>query len=380
MNILVICHYGLYQDLTSSFVHNQLREFTSCGHRVRVIIPNGIGKKDRKNKRFSTMLNVTTADGAELFDLRYITLSSYGKKRFNAFSAYQSLRLLRKKILKDFDPDIIHAHTLGLDSELGAKLKTIFNCPLVVTTHGSDTAVPMAKGENELLRSRADKADVIVAVSNQLGELLASSGTKTRIITIHNGFVPHNLSSPPEKDPFSVIQVGHLIESKKNEITIRAFAKLKKTYSKLSLTVVGIGNLRGKLEELCRELGVEDSVSFTGQLPNSEVFKRMCSAAYFVMPSKPEGFGIVYLEAMAAGCVTVGTAGQGIADIIKSGENGFLVEADDVEAVVSVLADCINDRELKERIADNGRKTAAKLDWTTNAEKHIALYNALLHK
>ena len=378
MNILVICHYGLYQDLTSSFVHNQLREFVAQGNRVRVIIPNGTGKPDRNQKRLSRLLTISKSDGVELYDLRYITLSTYGKKHFNALSAYQSIKLCRRKIFKGFSPDIVHAHTLGLDSELGSKLKKIFSCPLVVTTHGSDTAVPVSKGENGFLRSKADKADVIVSVSNQLSALLASCGTKTEIITIHNGYVPHKLSANIEKDPYGIIQVGHLIESKKNEVTIRAFAQLKKHHPLLNLTIIGTGLLRERLEALCRELGVEDSVTFTGQLPNSEVFEKMCRASYFVMASKPEGFGIVYLEAMAAGCVAVGTKGQGIADIIRPGENGFLVEADDVDAVVSVLDNCLKTPALWHNISESAKNTALEHDWSVNAKKHTELYKSLL--
>ena len=52
MNILVICHYGLYQDLTSSFVHNQLRELVALGNNVRVIVPNGIGKAGMYRQSF----------------------------------------------------------------------------------------------------------------------------------------------------------------------------------------------------------------------------------------------------------------------------------------------------------------------------------------
>ena len=69
----------------------------------------------------------------------------------------------------------------------------------------------------------------------------------------------------------------------------------------MTLTVVGDGPLRTSLEELCQQLDVSGSVRFLGQLPNEEVFVRLCESTFFVMVSKPEGFGIVYLEAMAAG-------------------------------------------------------------------------------
>jgi glycosyltransferase involved in cell wall biosynthesis len=236
----------------------------------------------------------------------------------------------------------------------------------------------MANGKASELCKTADKMDCIVAVSEQLRRQVERCGTKTEVRCIHNGFVPHRFEAAVEKDPYAMIQVGHLIPSKRTEITVRAFAELKKKYPKLTLKIIGIGHLRQALEELCRQLKVEDAVTFTGQLPNRDVAAAMQQASYFVMASKPEGFGIVYLEAMAAGCVTVGTQEQGIADVIVDGENGFLVPADDVDAVVAVIDRCLTDPEKRDEIAKNAKTLAAGMTWTENAEKYLALFRKLL--
>ena len=92
----------------------------------------------------------------------------------------------------------------------------------------------------------------------------------------------------------------------------------------MTLTIVGQGPVRQMLEEICGKLGISDAVEFTGQMPNDQVLARLRESEIFVMASKPEGFGIVYLEAMSSGCVTIGTEGEGISDLIVHGENGFL--------------------------------------------------------
>ena len=378
MDILIVSNYLLYQDPSASFVHQQAVALSKYNNRVVVLVMTALGKKDPFGRKQLKHAYHAKLDGIEIVPIRYLSLSKFGKNTFNRKSVVAAVHNITSILPSDFKPQIIHAHALTTSSDVGAYLSKVFSCPLVVTTHGSDTAVPMATGGIDLLRSRADKADIIVGVSKQLSSLLASCGTKTEIKTIHNGFVPHKLEAPVEKDPYSIIQVGHLIESKRNEVTIRAFARLKKDYPQLKLTIIGVGRLRDKLEELCRELGVTESVTFTGQLPNREVFEKMSRASYFVMASKPEGFGIVYLEAMAAGCVTIGTVGQGIADIINSGENGFLVEADDVDAVVSVLDNCIKSPTLRDRISQCGKRTALDLDWAVNARKNIELYKSIL--
>lgn len=379
MNILVVCHYGLYHDFTYSFVHNQVREYVKLGRRVRVLIPNGIGKTGRDGGRIGKPLIVSKVDGVELYDLRYVTLSSYGEKHFNIASAIAAIRLHRNKILADFKPDVIHAHTLGFDSEIGAWLKKELGCPLVVTTHGSDTAVPLQKGRTQMLRSTCDKADAVVAVSNQLRNNLATCGTQTPLYTIHSAFVMRGNAGRTEKQPLSLIQVGNLVTSKRVDVTIQALAMLRKTYPDMTLTVVGQGQDREKLEVLCRVLNVAEAVHFTGKLPNQEVFELLEKSAFFVMASKPEGFGIVYLEAMASGCVTIGTEDQGIADIIVNGENGFLVPAGCPERIVEVIEKCIGEPEMAAAVAARGRETAVGMTWETNVRKYIELFGGMNH-
>ena len=132
------------------------------------------------------------------------------------------------------------------------------------------------------------------------------------------------------------------------------------------------------LQKLANDLGVSDRVEFTGPIPNAEVFARMCRNRFFVMASKPEGFGIVYLEAMAAGCVAVGTADQGIADILRNGENGFLVEAGDDGAIAEILAEMLENPERSLEIAKNGQALARSMTWAETSRQYIQLFDSLI--
>ena len=377
MDILVVCHYGLYKNLSYSFVHNQVRAYVALGHRVRVLIPNGIGKKGRDGKNIGKSLVISKADGVELYDLRYLTFSRYGEKQFNSRSAIASVKLHWNCLLGDFHPDIIHAHTLGFDSEVGAWLKKKLGCPLVVTTHGSDLLIPYLAGSREWLRSVADRADTVVSVSSQLQKTLLDCGITSSVQVILNGFVLHERECMQQRTLHSIIQVGSLIERKKTDVTIRAVAQLRARYSQISLTIIGQGPQREALEQLCRDLGVSDCVYFTGGMPNDRVQAHMAQSQIFVMPSVREGFGIVYLEAMVAGCVAIGTEGEGIADLIRSGENGYLVPPDDVEAVAQMVARCFDNPDEAERIARSGKTDAQGLTWEENAKKYLELFEVL---
>lgn len=377
MKILVVAHYQNDGSPTACFVHEQMKEYLRAGHEVLAIVPVAVGKRDVQGRHFGPWSVCRVFDGVRHLYLRYLTLSSYGEAWFNHNSAILSLRVSLQKILEDFQPDVIHAHTLGFDSEIGAWLKERLGCPLLVTTHGSDTDIPLQRGQTEALKKRCDKADRIVAVSGRLKERLATCGTKTPIYGIINGFVPRPVPDGITRKPHSMIQVSNLIPSKRVDVTIRAFAQLREKYPDMTLTIVGQGPLRRELEQLCVQLGVAEAVCFTGQLPNDQVFAKLCQSQFFVMVSQPEGFGIVYLEAMAAGCITIGTQGQGIADVIENGVNGFLVEADAPELISRVIEICLKDPQKASVIAESGCSAAWMLTWEQNANKYLKQFEEM---
>lgn len=373
MNILVVSDYGLYRDLSFSFVHNQVREYANLGHRVRVIVPIGLGKTGFDGKRLGKPLIRRSVDGLELFYLRYVTLSAYGAGGFNDFSVRISLAMHLGTILVDFPPDVIHAHTLGFDSTLGAWLKEKTDCPLVVTSHGSDCAIPLGQGRGDYLRQCCNQADVVVAVSTNLANKIKSTQTTTPVRTVLNGFNLQYRAEKP-KTACSFLQVCNLIGQKRADVTIRAFAEIRKTCPQAVLTIVGQGPQKEALEALCRELQVADAVRFTGQLPNRKVMEEMAEAQFFVMPSVQEGFGIVYLEAMASGCITIGTEGEGISDVIIDGKNGFLVPGDDADAIVRKVSCCLEHPELCSNVVKKGMEDALTLTWSRNAQQYIKIF------
>lgn len=369
----------MYQDLSSSFIHAQAEAYAALGHRVRAIVTNPFGKTDRSGQRFFPAVTVQNVSGVEIVDMRTISLSNIGEKGLNFFFAKLTAWLHFSKILSDFRPNVIHAHTLGTDSALGAWLKKRLHCPLVVTTHGSDTAVRIEQGRAAELKPLCDGADCVVAVSSALAAKLKTCGTKTPVEVILNGFRIRSLPAvSEERAQCAVVQVGHLIKQKHFDVTLRAFARLKKEYPAAQFTVVGQGSERVALEALADELGVSKSVHFLGQLPNEAVLAEMSKAQFFCMPSVREGFGIVYLEAMASGCVTIGTEGEGIADLIVSGENGFLVPPEDPDAIARVIEWCLQHPEESESIAQQGRRDALSLTWEKNAENYVKLFTSLI--
>ena len=129
----------------------------------------------------------------------------------------------------------------------------------------------------------------------------------------------------PSERTVNLLYVGKLIKRKNVDLILRAMAALSCKYS-LRLTVLGSGKELPKLQALAERLGISSQVAFLPAVPHAQVFAHMAQADIFVMPSVNETLGLVYLEAMAMGCLTVGTKGEGIDGILKDGVNGFLTE------------------------------------------------------
>ncbi len=377
MNILVVCHYGLYREFSSSFVHAQTTAYAALGHQVRVIVPIAIGKQDWNGSRSSIPLQQREKNGVQLYLLRYLSLSKYGEKWFNTANAIRAVRKRLDTLLNDFVPDVIHAHTLGFDSEIGAWLRDRLGIPLVVTTHGGDSFIPIKEGKLIQLRERANRADHLVCVSSLLKRQLEDCGATISTSVILNGFHVKDVSLRADSPPHSIVQVGYLITRKKADVTIQAAAHLRKRYPDVTLDIIGSGDEQARFQILCHELNMTDAVHFHGFLPNNKTLQKMSMSRFFIMPSVQEGFGIVYLEAMACGCVTIGTEGEGIADLIISGKNGFLVPPDNPDAIVRAVEWCLEHPAEADAIAEQGRQDALNLTWEKNAKQYIALFQQL---
>jgi glycosyltransferase involved in cell wall biosynthesis len=159
-------------------------------------------------------------------------------------------------------------------------------------------------------------------IKNKLLKLFPEYEKKTFVIPsgIETKQTNRNLASSGLK----VLTCANFKKRKNIDKVIRACQK------NFELTVIGDGNIRKKLEKL------DKNVKFTGWLKPDEVLNQMSLHDIFILPSVGETFGMVYLEAMSQGCITICTENDGIDGIIKDGENGFLTEPT-VEGIKKVL-------------------------------------------
>ncbi len=381
MNVLVVAHYQNDGSPCASFIHAQVKAFCENGLDVRVLVPIPVGKVGINRTRFTPIIEKKVIEGVHYVFIRYFSASNFGVYWLNHFNAIISMKIYFKQIFKDFIPAIVHAHTIGLDSNIGAWISSKVDCPLVVTTHGSDTFIPLKKNKISWIKKSVVQADCIVCVSMKLKKTIECL-TDIPCIVIHNGF--NQLIKTEEKsfrnNRLLINQTGSLIKQKNVDITIKAFVEVLKAIPTAKLLIVGDGPQREDLVNLCSKLSVEKSVIFFGQVDNKKAISLMNNSRYFVMLSEGEGFGIVYLEAMSTGCIVFGTRGEGIEDIITDGVNGFLVEKGDFLSIANRILWCENNLEMTEKIAKRAKELALQFSWERNTKCYVELFNKLIIK
>lgn len=170
-----------------------------------------------------------------------------------------------------------------------------------------------------------------------------------------------NLKAKTFHFPIKVLTCAHFKKRKNIDKVIKACKGLEG----FELTVIGDGKERKSLGK------IDKNVNFTGRLPHDEVLVKMRESDVFVLPSVGETFGMVYLEAMVSGCITVCTKGDGVDGIIKNGENGFLTEPN-VDAIRETLLNIKNlDENRLKTLRINSFQTVSELTSLKCAEHYL---------
>jgi glycosyltransferase involved in cell wall biosynthesis len=289
-----------------------------------------------------------------------------------------------RELVGTANADLIHVHGEGL-VEAAVRVGRQKNCPVVVTLHGIPTMrrfydLPQRKTKfRAMLRSAAR----VVIVGEPLRPFYADvMGDEGLMTVVPNGVV---LPCTPPKIILSetcirFISVSNLNEGKGVDHALRGLARARDLgFLDWTYTIVGGGPEQRSLESLSTELGLQDRVLFRGPCPHQEIYAHLGKADVFLLPSYREGFGIAYLEAMAAGLLAIGVKGQGPMAFIEHGRSGLLVEPRSDDSVTQAVLTINADRNTSRRIAEQGSVIArTRFSWRTHADHLAALYGHVM--
>ena len=172
-----------------------------------------------------------------------------------------------------------------------------------------------------------------------------------------------------------IVAVGRLIPEKGFDLLLKAFVRVIEAFPRAKLVILGDGILKGYLQALTKELGLEGAVSFPGFTLNP--YPWMKRADVVVVPSRWETFGNVVVEAMALGVPVIATRSGGPEDVVEDGEDGILIPVNDVEALAQTLISLLADEERRRRISRRAIEKARRFSPEMVAEEYLALFRSI---
>ena len=229
------------------------------------------------------------------------------------------------------------------------------------------------------------KADYIQAISNYLAGFARRHGARCPIEVVPNGvnlgkFKVESLKLKVD-DQKVIITTSRLVYKNGVDVLIRAFARLKDlqltTYN-LQLLIVGDGPEREALELQVKSYKLKDHIRFVGHVDPDLIPQYLAQADIFVRPSRSEGLGNSFLEAMAAGLPVIGTAVGGIPEFLKDGQTGLFCRVDDPQDLAEKIKLVFDNPDLSGRLIENGRKLVEeRYSWDTVSERLDSVFRKL---
>ncbi|OHA49711.1 MAG: hypothetical protein A2W59_02145 [Candidatus Terrybacteria bacterium RIFCSPHIGHO2_02_41_19] len=237
------------------------------------------------------------------------------------------------------------------------------------------------------------KADYVQAISNYLADWAKNMGAKAPVEVVPNGVSinKYEIRNPKSETNLksqnsnikTIITTSRLVRKNGVDTLIKAMAILyvQHRMSNIKLQILGDGQDEKKLKDLAKELNVQNVVRFLGHIEPEYVYKYLAEADIFVRPSRTEGLGSSFLEAMGAGLPIIGAPVGGIPDFLKDGETGLFCKVDDSKDLAEKIKKLIMDETLVKRIAENGRRLVLeKYDWDNVAKQMKEIFKTMGRK
>jgi L-malate glycosyltransferase len=293
-----------------------------------------------------------------------------------------------KKLIKEFKPDILHAHYASSYGLIGAL--TSFH-PFVTSVWGEDVYDFPNKSilHKSILKYNLKKADAILSTSfvmkNETKKYTNKEITVTPFGIDIDIFKPMNEPGLFDSNTIVIGTIKALEKKYGIEYLIKAFHTVKKrnTDKQLKLLIVGKGSQEHFLKQLVKNLDIENDVTFTGFIDHRDVPKYHNMLDIFVSVSidDSESFGVAILEAGACGKPVIVSDVGGLPEVVVNGETGFVVESKNSDAIASSICKLIDDPELRVSMGNNGRKRVQELyNWNDSVKIMISVYDSLISK
>jgi glycogen(starch) synthase len=287
------------------------------------------------------------------------------------------------RVLRNHSVDLLHVQCVSSNGYYALQAARALKLPLVVTAQGELTMdASHVYDRSPFLRTvlgelLTDAVHVTACSGNALADVERFYGRPFggRASVVYNGIRIEDFAGA---EPYAsarpyVFGIGRLVKQKGFDILLRAFAAAN--VPSHDLLIAGDGEERAALAQLAADLGLGDRARFFGRADRKQAVALFRGASFFVLPSRREPFGIVNLEAMAAGKAVIATQVGGVPEIVRDGETGLLVPGDDVNGLAAAISRLAADAGLRERLADTARRFVGPFDWSEIARSYLSVYD-----
>lgn len=365
-------------------VHRSAQRLVGMGHDVAVCTVSHLSKQALESK---------AGCGITVFTLPSMNALIYKEARVTYPGGFS------KKYMRAFAPDVIHTHSpllVGMEAIWSAEALGV---PLVGTHHTFlDHYLKHIFLDYAQVRMLSWKGtvwyynhcDAVISPTRSLADGLRTYGLKREPLIVPN---PVDLDFfAPAADPSlkaqlkaslgirgtALVYMGRVSYEKSIDQLIAALAVVARSKPDTALLIVGDGPETNGLKRLAASAGVADRVIFTGYRLGATLVAALQAADIFVLGSKSENMPLAVLEAMATGLPIVSVASLGMNEIVRSGENGFLLPPDRPDEMAACLIDLIDDEPKRKRLARASRELARQYSDLASTVRLTEIYTQTL--
>lgn len=338
---ILFCNYE-YPPLGGGggVINKQVAEELAKQHEVSVLTSQGMG-----------LPQFAIENGVKVYRVPVFFRSRQAAANFPSMMAYlPSAYLKGRRLVQQEKFDVINTHFVVPTGPVGDWLSSYADIPNVLSLHGGDLYDPSKFTSphrhgilRSLVRHLLHRAEVVVGQStNTLQNVRDYYDPKLPCECIPLGIVRPESQEVARRadyglpeDAVVLTAVGRLVARKAVEQLVQMVKDLGDP--KVHLMVMGSGPQQPPLEQLARDIGVSSQVHFLGQVEEADKFKVLRMSDIYTSTSQHEGFGIVYLEAMACGLPVVCYDYGGQTDFLESGKTGYLIKLNDLKAFTQAV-------------------------------------------
>lgn len=269
----------------------------------------------------------------------------------------------------------IHAHFGKTASNMAMLINLLTGTPFTFTTHRYD--IFQDPPGNYKIKSNLAKKHITISEFNKRYLLDKFGIAPDKIKVIHCGIDFQTINQKMKNtDANIILSVGRLDKQKGFDNLIKACLELKKLNIAFQCLIIGDGIEKTNLSKLIENLELTNNIFLRGSMIQTEVLDLLSTSKLFVLASRSEGIPVSLMEAMAVGVPVIGPKVTGVGELIEDGEEGFLVEPEQIKLLSKKIELLLNDAGLREKFIKKGyEKVYRYFNLKTETDKLFEIWN-----